>query len=209
MIESVYGSITAVGFESGHRFVIGHWLKSPIGTFADVMWADPDGNKVLVADPEAAEYVTSVYPFAEVVVQPVALQARGRTLTVAAGIVHLEVELSRYCFRFPPRPRWFTATVENQISRVLLGVQTYGISPTGAIEWYRTKSLRWVVAASGSIKTTGDSQSAELTESADIAINTGLGAMANLKRPIGFGFTDPPQRPSQTVLRVDIKKYSK
>lgn len=47
--ETLRGSITSLGFDSGHRFVIGDWRHSPIGPFADVMWALPDGHRVLLA----------------------------------------------------------------------------------------------------------------------------------------------------------------
>ncbi|MCY3968286.1 MAG: hypothetical protein OXF21_06960 [bacterium] len=174
--QSLYGSITSVGFVSGHRFVIGHWLHSPIGPFADIMWAKPDGSRVLVCEPKAAEYVTSVYPFSEVQHKQVDIQTtdyqaadlqterssrpkypqnrrkfRARVLQVTAGSLSLEVKLNRYFIWFPPRPRWVTQTLENRLSQVLLGVKTYGTSPTGVSEWYRSKVLRCVFVASASI----------------------------------------------------------
>ncbi len=214
--QSLYGSITSVGFASGHRFVIGHWLHSPIGPFADIMWAKPDGSRVLVCEPKAAEYVTSVYPFSEVQHKQVDIQTtdyqaadlqtadiqtaqsscpqcpqnqrkfRSRVLQITAGSLSLEVKLNRYFIWFPPRPRWVTQTLENRLSQVLLGVKTYGTSPTGVSEWYRSKVLRWVSVASASID------------------GVDLGEMISLERPLGFGFTDPPLRPCQTVLRVDL-----
>ncbi len=187
MIETLSGSITAVGFASGHRFVVGHWLSSPIGPFSDVMWADPGGRRVLVASPVAAEFVTSVYPFKEVRAFEVGVEATARHVVVAAGDITLSYSLNRWAVPFPPRPRWITATAENWISRLLLGVRTYGISPTGVAEWYRTRSLRLLASASASL------------DGAD------LGPMSPVARPLGFGFTDPPRRACQVQLRVDLR----
>ena len=41
------GVVSSVGFASGDRFVIGHWISSPIGAFTDLMWATPDGVRHL------------------------------------------------------------------------------------------------------------------------------------------------------------------
>ena len=186
MIETLLGSITSVGFESGHRFVIGSWAESPIGPFADVMWAAPDGHRALVATPEAAEFVTSVYPFDDLRPEPVAVEQEARRFTVVAGPLRLTLSLGRLAVPFPPRPRWITATVENWCSQRIMGVQTYGISPTGVTEWYQARSLRWITAATGSI----DGQD--------------LGFLAPVNRPLNFGFTDPPRHPSHVKLHVTL-----
>ena len=44
-----HGEIAGVGSSSGVRVVVGHWRESPLGTFADVMLAEPDGTRVLLA----------------------------------------------------------------------------------------------------------------------------------------------------------------
>ena len=190
MIETLAGSITSVGFSSGHRFVVGHWPESPIGAFADIMWARPDGSRALIAADEAAAFVTSVYPFDEVDVQKVLVAFEGRRLTVRARDLRLSLELGlgRFVVPFPPRPRLVTGTVENLCANALLGVRTHGVSPTGVSEWYRTRSLRWVSEASASLH--GES----------------LGPMGTVRRPLGFGFTDPPRRPCRVVLRVDLDR---
>ena len=43
------GQIAGVGSSSGVRIVVGRWAESPLGTFADVMLAEPDGTRVLLA----------------------------------------------------------------------------------------------------------------------------------------------------------------
>ena len=185
-METLRGSITSVGFGSGDRFVIGDWWQSPIGPFADIMWARPNGERILLADASAASYVDSVYPFPETRHQRVAAQRDGRTYLVRSGSLELRMRFGLAMLRPPPRPRWITATVENRISRALLGVDTYGVSPTGVVEWYRARSARRVVAATASVD------------------GTDLGALASLDRPLGFGFTDPPRLPSHVRLRVDL-----
>ena len=44
-----HGAIAGVGSTSGVRIVVGRWDESPLGTFADVMLAEPDGTRVLLA----------------------------------------------------------------------------------------------------------------------------------------------------------------
>ena len=188
MIETLWGSITSVGFSSGDRFVIGDWHQSPIGPFADVMWAQPDGHRILLVDADAADYVDSVYPFPEIRHQHVATERDGRTYLARSGDLELRMRFGTAALRLPPRPRWLTATVENWASRALLGVDTHGTSPTGFLEWYRTRSARRVVAATASLG------------------GTDLGALASLDRPLGFGFTDPPRLPSHVRLRVDLQR---
>ncbi len=190
VIETLRGSITSVGFASGHRFVIGDWRHSPIGPFADVMWARPDGKRILLAEAGAAAFVSSVYPFDEVRDDPVAAECHGRSYTVRTGELQMDMKIGVARLSLPPRPRWLTATVENWCARKLLDIRTYGTSPTGVVEWYRTRTARRVVAATASLD------------------GTDLGALAPLDRPLDFGFTDPPRQPSHVRLRVDLQRGS-
>ena len=62
--ERLRGTISAFGLRSGDRIVVGAWHRSPVGPFADVMWAGPDGTRVLLApDRRAADYVAGIYRF--------------------------------------------------------------------------------------------------------------------------------------------------
>ena len=66
-MEIFEGRITSAGFDSGHRLVIGDWMKSPLGKFTNVMWARPDGSRVLLSPSiEHANYVSELYNFEEV-----------------------------------------------------------------------------------------------------------------------------------------------
>jgi len=58
------GRITSCGFSSGDRIVVGTWRNTPFGSFSDIMWAKPDGSKVLIAPNEKiANYISSLYDF--------------------------------------------------------------------------------------------------------------------------------------------------
>src|SRR3954447_6760222 len=66
------GHIGAAGFASGDRVVVGSWTSGPVGPMTDVMWARPDGERVLLAPSEpAASFIASVYRFDRVDVVPV------------------------------------------------------------------------------------------------------------------------------------------
>jgi hypothetical protein len=61
---SLDGFIASAAFASGHRFVVGLWHSSPLGPMSDVMWALPDGERVLlVGTREVGELISAVYQF--------------------------------------------------------------------------------------------------------------------------------------------------
>ncbi len=194
-IETLRGSITSVGFSSGHRFVIGHWPHSPTGPFADVMWRDQDDHKTLVAAAGAADYITGIYPFehridSEVTIVDTVGGGGQNCIEVESDPLSLSLVIGRPVVPFPPRPRWITATVERWTARALLGVNTYGRSPTGVEEWYRTRSVRRVVDAHGTV---GGSD---------------IGRLCPIDRPMDVGFSEPPRRPTHVRLRVDLRRPS-
>jgi hypothetical protein len=177
------GTISAAGFASGDRFVVGVWDRSPIGPFADVMWAHPDGTRTLVVGTErAGAFVGSVYRFDGVVVTDLDARCDGRVLAVATPRLELGLTGGRRIPLGPPRPAWFTRRVEGPIARRAMGVRTFGTSPTGVDEWYRARSWRW--AASGHAAVDGRD----------------LGALGPLDPPVRFGFSEPPRRPA--IVRV-------
>ncbi len=178
------GSIVSSGFESGDRVVVGHWAESPVGAITDVMWSSPDGVRTLFAPSEvAAEFITGVYEFDEVEVVRIDATEDGRRLDLAFGDRTLHF-VARRGVRIPVRrPAWFTRWVEAPIARRLMGVETYGVSPTGVREWYRAD--RWAPLRSAS---------------ATIAGRT-AGAMAPVLPACGFGFSEPPSRPSWVDVR--------
>ena len=183
--HELLGVIASAGFASGDRFVVGHWERSPVGPMTDVMWANSDDQRTLLVDrPQAADFITAVYDFDQVNVVPVRAEWDGTGIELTAGDLVLSMKAGPG-WRLPlgrSRPPWFTRGVEGVVARALLGVRTYGVSPSGVREWYRADEYRRVVEARASVA------------------DADLGALQPLVAPVGFGFTGPPRRPS--IVRV-------
>ncbi|MDP9006652.1 MAG: hypothetical protein M3N15_07055 [Actinomycetota bacterium] len=179
------GAIASAGFSSGHRFVVGHWDESPLGPMDDVMWARPDGERVLIVDrPAVADFITSVYHFDAVETRPLSVAMDGAALVVTAGELRLALRAGR---RWPIpllalRSRRSLRPIERLVARVVLGVCTSGTSPTGVHEWYRASEYRPVVAAEAYLE------------------GRHLGELGRFHEPAGFGFSEPPRRPA--IVRV-------
>lgn len=179
------GVIASSGFTSGHRVVVGHWWRSPIGAFTDVMWAEPDGVKVLyVPDDRVGRFVTSVYRFDRIEIVPFRTRSGPRSLTVEFGRRLVEVVAGRGIPLPGPRPAALTRWAERPVARIWLGVRTYGVSPTGVREWYQASRWRPLRSATAAID------------------GTAVGEMAPVDPPVGFGFSEPPRRPSLVTLRT-------
>jgi hypothetical protein len=178
------GVIASSGFASGDRVVVGHWTRGPLGPMTDLMWAAPDGRRTLVAPSDAAAaFITSVYAFDEVEVVDVRVEVGDRRLLLQAGARLVELTAGRG-IRIPvPRPAWVTRFVEAPLARALMGVRTYGTSPSGVREWYRADAYRRLVSARA------------------VLDGVDLGAMAPVDPPAGFGFSEPPARPSWVEVR--------
>ena len=89
-VDMFDGWIAGVGTASGLRAVLGHWPRSPLGPFADVMVERADGHRLLLAPtPGVADYVAATYRFDEVRVVPVAVRVDGAWWSVAAGPLDL------------------------------------------------------------------------------------------------------------------------
>ena len=184
-MDELDGTISNVAFASGDRFVIGQWARSPIGPMNDVMWARPDGTRVLLVDrPEAQRFITAVYRFDAVSVTEIRCTASPNMVEVSAGTVELMLRTGRHWPIPLARLRRLTLfrAVEAALARLLLGVRTYGVSPTGVHEWYRADGYRRVVSAEGSVD------------------GRPLGALVRFHPAAGFGFSEPPRRAA--VVRV-------
>jgi hypothetical protein len=180
------GHIGSAGFASGDRVVVGAWTSGPLGSMIDVMWARPDGERVLLAPTESvAAFIASVYRFDRVEVVAVCGFCDGRNLEVDAGPLSIRLVAGRG-WSLPPaalRPAWWTRFVEGPIAGLSMGVRTYGVTPTGVREWYRAD--RWRPVLTGSATLDG----------------VDLGAIGPVDRPCRFGFSEPPKRPSITEVR--------
>jgi hypothetical protein len=196
------GAIAGVGSSSGVRVVVGSWKRSPLGAFADVMLAEPDGTRVLLApDDTIGEFVSTTYHFDRVEIGPVVVeteQVSGVTswrvvapgLEIAVRVGHRPL-LGRLLRLVPRRlavaPLW--AWLTDPVARLVLrGVRTRGTAGNGRREFYGATDLRRVTALSGTWQ------------------GNPLGTLAPVSPEPGFGFGSTPRRPSVTsiVTTVDV-----
>lgn len=151
------------------------------------MWARADGRRVLVSPTQdGVDYVSAVYGFDEVVVSPLRVELEGRFLHLRARELELELHLSGGRALAVPwlRPTWFTRRVEGPIADLLLGVATYGVSPSGVQEWYRALSVRRIRLGWAGVA------------------GRDLGRLGPIDPPTGFGFSEPPRFPSMVETRA-------
>jgi hypothetical protein len=192
------GSIAGVGSDSGVRVVVGRWDQSPLGTFADVMLAEPDGTRVLLApDDAAADFVSTTYHFDRVEIGPVRIEQSGVDWHVLAPGLDLTFRTGSrsplgWVLRLVPTrlataPAW--ARLTDPVARVVLrGVRTRGTAGSGRREYYGATDLHRITELSGT------------WHGAD------LGSLAPVTPEPAFGFGSTPQRPSVTaiVTTVDV-----
>jgi hypothetical protein len=193
------GYIMGASFASGDRIVAGRWHDAPLGPFADVMWCDPDGRRVLFAPTDRVlAFVGSHYSFHELVVTPVRVE-RGDgavgTIVAEAGPVTLRLSpaprgvasllLSLRPRAVRTRPAWIT--LEDTLARPIVGplfgadrVHARGRTRTGAREWYAIHDFR-------------DARASASVHGRDPGP---VGPCA----PAGFGFSEFPSRPA--IVRV-------
>ena len=184
----IRGSISSAGFADGNRFVVGHWERSPIGPFGDVMWGTPDGQRVLLAgSQEIADFVTSIYNFDDIRVGNLQTESDGRETTVEG--LGLDLHLSGGMARVIPfsRPLLFTKFIERPLAKTLMGVETFGTSSRGVSEWYQARQWRWVKDGHANVD------------------GISLGPPQRFSQPINVGFSEPPEKPAIVSLQVAIK----
>lgn len=206
------GWIAGVGTSSGTRVVLGHWERSPFGTFTDVMLERADGTRLLLAPtPETADFVGSAYAFDTVRVVPVAARAEAGTWTVAAGPLRLSFTTGRrgplgLLLHAVPgalagRPVWGTLTALP--ARLLLtGVRTRGTvgaqvrrsrsrrAPGGERprrQWYGARDLRPIVSVSASYE------------------GVDLGVLAPVVPAVRFGFGSVPRKPALARITTTME----
>ncbi|HEV2756849.1 MAG TPA: hypothetical protein VG318_13865 [Actinomycetota bacterium] len=187
------GAIAGLAFASGDNFVVGLWDSGPLGPMTDVMWARPDGSRVLLApDEDVAAFVAGTYSFDETRVVPIRAARSREGFSVTAGDVHLDADAGRAhpLFAARPRPlrRWLPwvrfedAVLRRLVGRFVVGgaegVRMHGTTPSGAREWYRIDGYRTIVAARGEVA------------------GADLGALTELRPDPGFGFSGFPSRPA-------------
>ena len=190
------GEITGLGTGAGVRIVVGHWSRSPLGEFTDVMVELADGHRVLLA-PSAAvcDFVTATYVFDETVITPVRCSRSGGSRTVEAGDLDVSFEvgartaLGRLLHLIPrgvASAPWF-CVVSDPIARLALdGVRTRGTAGNGRREYYGAVDQRRLVGMSGSWR------------------GRDLGPLRPVDPPVRFGFGSTPRAPAVTSIVTTI-----
>jgi hypothetical protein len=191
------GHIVGAAFASGDRIVAGRWLRSPFGSFADVMWRGADGRRTLLAPDEAVRtFLARHYRFDEVRAQPVRVERTGDgSIEVVADPLHLVLRpdprsfASRLLALRPHRLRTSTAWIgiEDRVLRPLVGrwfaagdVRTTGSTIAGTREWYAIHDF--------------------LGAEATARIGRDDPGPSAAGPPAGFGFSEFPGRPA--IVRV-------
>jgi hypothetical protein len=190
------GSIAGLGTSSGVRVVVGSWAESPYGAFTDVMLAEPDGTRRLLAPSlEVALFVADTYAFDDVEVVPVDAWRDGSSAHVRAGELDLHFTRGRrtplgLVLRAVPEPlavsgAWSHLT--DPLARALLrGVRTRGTAGQGRSETYAATDHHVVTRVSGSWR------------------GADLGHLAPVTPEPRFGFGSTPRRPSVTTLVTTV-----
>lgn len=197
-IERFRGEIWGIGTTSGHRMVVGRWIESPFGSFADVMHEAPDGTRTLLAPTDdVAAYVEATYRFDRVVVVEVAVERSAGRLQLDAGPLSMTVAtgprtaLGRL-LRLVPAPlaraRWWCAAVDPVARLLLHGVRTRGTAGNGRREWYGASDQHRLVQ----VRATWD--------------GTDLGDLAPVEPPVRFGFSSTPRTPGVVEVTTSVQR---
>lgn len=192
------GHIAGAGTASGTRLVVGRWLRSPLGAFADVMVERPDGTRLLLAPHEdVAALVTRLYTFDHVHVVDVRVTADRdtRTWTVVAGPLDARLGVGRRTpvgalLRTVPaalRESAAVAPVVDGVARTVLpGVRTRGHGRDGSAQAYHARDQHAVTSVDA--RWAGEP----------------LGPLRDVSPPVGFGFSSVPAAPAVTAVHVRI-----
>lgn len=196
------GHIAGAGTSSGVRLVLGAWLRSPWGAFADLMLARPDGTRVLYApSSDLAGVVADLYTFDEVTTAPVRLHRTGTGRhshwQVQAGPVHWSFTLGR---RHPAgvalaavpgpiaRSLPYARALKPLAQALMPGVNTHGSARPGRMQWYGAADLHLIATSTVMI--------GEVDQ----------GSLAPVRPSPSFGFGSVPQIPSVTRLSSLIRE---
>jgi hypothetical protein len=198
MADRFDGWIAGLGTSAGLRVVVGHWPRSPLGAFTDVMVERADGHRVLLApSPEVAGFVSATYLFDDVRVAPVRAQIDGTRWQVDAAPLVLGFTVGArpalgLLLRAVPRPLamsrpWINA-VDLVARRVLPGVRTKGSAGGGRREYYAALDLHGLTAATTSWG------------------GVDQGGLAPVTPPVRFGFGSTPTTPSLTRVVTLVER---
>lgn len=190
------GHIAGFGTGAGVRMVIGSWLESPFGRFADVMVESADGHRTLLApSEEIAEFVAATYTFDSTEIGPVNVDHVAGAFSVTApglvlagrlgGPAPFDRLLRLVPGRLATAPAWLRV-VDPVASRLIPGVHTHGSAGNGRREYYGVRRSRRIILVDG------------IFRGAD------LGGLAPLDPPVGFGFSSAPKTPQMVSVTTTI-----
>jgi hypothetical protein len=176
--------------------VVGSWLSSPYGRFADVMIETADGERVLLApDTEIAEFVSSTYSFDRTEIGDVAAAHAPDGFTVTGPGLSVSASLGGpapfdWLLRLvPPRiataPPWLQA-INPVATRLVPGVRTAGSAGNGRREYYGVRRVRHIATIEAAF------------------CGTDLGELAPLDPPVRFGFSSAPPAPQLVSVTTTI-----
>jgi hypothetical protein len=190
------GHIAGLGTAAGVRMVVGSWLESPFGSFADVMVETAHGQRTLLAPTaEIAEFVSATYTFDTTTVGPVSVQHTSDGFSVAAPGLDVAARLGGpapfdgLLRLVPPRlataPLWLRA-IDPVASRLIPGVRTAGSAGNGRREYYGVRRSRLIAAVDGTFG------------------GVDVGRLAPLDPPVRFGFSSAPSTPQMVSVTTTI-----
>ena len=187
-LEIFAGRITSTGFSSGDRIVIGDWHESPIGSFTNIMWAKPDGTRVLLSPSEEhAKYVSDLYNFESVEITDIVVDRTHRGISIEGGGLSVDISWG-IALPIPIwRPLWFIATIESFFARVVFGTKTHGRTKNNRREWYSIRSISRILRAEASFD------------------GHELGGAESFTTNACFGFSEPPSMPASVSLKSYIE----
>ena len=192
------GTIAGLGSTSGARIVVGCWQESPYGTFSDVMLAQADGTRRLLAPTEEiAAFVADTYSFDVIEVVPVEVRRSGPVVSVVAGELEVSYDVGGrtalgHALRLVPTrlatsPGWCRVT--DPVARTFLrGVRTRGSAGNGRVESYGATDNRAIEALRGSWR------------------GRDLGSLDRVLPEPCFGFGSTPPTPSVTSLVTTVSQ---
>jgi len=190
------GHIAGIGTGAGVRMVVGAWLQSPFGRFADVMVETADGRRTLLApSDQVAEFVSATYEFDSVEIGPVDVDHRVDGFSVSApglvvdarlgGPARFDGLLRMVPGRLATAPAWLRI-VDPVAARLIPGVRTAGSAGNGRREYYGVRRSSRIAAVTGSFR------------------GVDLGGLAPLDPPVRFGFSSAPSAPQMVSVTTTI-----
>ena len=183
-IEIFKGRVISSGFKTGDMVVIGDWNSSPNGAFTNLMWAKPNGTRVLITpSKELGDLVSSLYSFEEVIVSRMEIERTEKSIEVNCDLGSVSMQWGTTVPIPFSRPRWVIANLEAPFARLFFGTKTHGTTRDGRKEWYHVRGFARMKSARLELDGRSSSQMTGMAPSAC------------------FGFSNPPRIPLS--VRVD------